>query len=483
MVRLDTLPPEILHCIISRVKYQCRHVLVVPSTPRSEIDEIERLREQSTTALSRLCLVSKRLQRFAESHLYEAWEGGRSCLRGASGWDDSQQQSLQRFLLTIILRPDLAEHVKYIEAICWRIREPPDDDNLFVGPEWELFKETAEGVGLTGYDSWSSTLKAGSADPLIALLLTQVPNLQELSLGTPFGSQWPRRVLGLFTSQPSNRHHYNFANLRKVSYQGDKDLFDFNQVVPCFFLPSIEAIILDRCKDKWTWDNLDHNRKRIYYPMPKHGSKVTTLNFERSLFKPSIIRGIVRSCPALRSFTFSLHQAQRLDLEESLAVLDPPMLLDAINSARKSLVHLKLGISSFEFYHWLLGTQRQPTIPPIGSFRTFTNLSTLEISLIILLGNLEARTPVLADILPRALQSLKLRNDHLTYWHWNPQNLYPLLMALAVDSAARLPQLKVVDLCRIKTEPIQQMILDVGWEIQQDDLASAFDKAGIKLIV
>ena len=288
MVALDTLPPEILHCIISRVKYQNRHALVVPSTPPSEIGEIERLRQESTTTLSRLCLVSKRLQRFAESHLYEAWEGGRKCLLGTCVWDDLQQLSLQRFLMTIILRPDLAEHVKYIEAICWRIREPPAEDNLFVGPEWQLFKETAEGVGLSGHDSWGATLKAGSADPLIALLLTQVPNLQELSLGMPYGSRWPRRVLALFTSHSSNRHRYNFTKLRKVSYQGDNDLFDFDQAVPSFFLPSMEGILLDFCKDKWTWDNLDHNRKRIYYPMPKHGLKVTTLNLERSLFKPSI---------------------------------------------------------------------------------------------------------------------------------------------------------------------------------------------------
>ena len=478
MVRLDTLPSEILHCIISRLKYQNRHALAVSSTP-SEKYEIKRLREESTTTLSRLCLVSKCLQQFAEFHLYEAWVGGSRELHDEK-WDDSQQRALQRFLLTIILRPDLAKHVRYIEVIRWRIRETPDDDNLFMGPEWQLFKETALEVGLGGHESWSSTLKAGSADPLIALLLTQVPNLQELSLGVPLGSRWPRRVLALFTSQVSNLRHYSFAHLRKLSYQGGSSLADFNQVVPCFFLPSVEAILLDRCKDKWTWDNLDNKRKRIYYPFPKHGSKVTTLKLEHSLFKPSILKGIVRSCPALRSFAFSLHQDQRLDLEESLAILDPPSVLEAIRSTQKTLVDLKLGISSFYYYHWLLRTQRRPFIQPIGSLRAFSKLSVLDISIVMLLGNSEESAPQLISILPPALNSLKLRTDDLTFWHWDPANLLPYLMDLAVDSAAQLPQLETITLDQIMDIPNTERFT---WsKLQQSDLTLAFGKAGIKVV-
>ncbi|KAL8818371.1 MAG: hypothetical protein Q9191_007956 [Dirinaria sp. TL-2023a] len=475
MVRLDTLPSEILHCIISKIKYQSRHALALPTTGFQR-RQIKRLREKSMITLSRLCLVSKCLQQYAESHLYEAWQS-RSCQQVDEEWDDLDQRSLHRFLLTIILRPRLAKHVKYIEAIHWRIRETPGDDNLFMGPEWQLFIDTAVEVGLAGHESWSCTLKAGSADPLIALLLTQVPNLQELSLVVPRGSRWPRRVLALYTAQSPDWINYSFDHLRKVSYCGALKLLDFDQVVPCFFLPSVETILLDRCEDKWTWDNLDHNRKRIYYPFPKHGSKITTLKLERSLFKPNIVKGIVRSCPALRSFAFSLHHQQRLDLEKSLAIADPPKILEAISSAQNNLVELKLGISCFFYYHWLLKTQQRPLIRPVGSLRAFSKLSTLDISFVMLLGSQQDSAPTLVSVLPPALKVLKLRTDDLAHWYWDPANLFPHLMALAMDAPTHLPLLENIGLDHFSMPNIG------NWSrLQKSDLRKAFGKARIKTV-
>lgn len=129
MVQLDALPGEILHNVLSNLKHRKRHVLSSTWIDVTELRKINHQREESATTLSKLCLVSKTMQKFAEEYLYETWEtrirpNGKSTLeliRNARyyQWDDAQQRSLQRFLLTIVLHSHLAKHVKYIEAAYW----------------------------------------------------------------------------------------------------------------------------------------------------------------------------------------------------------------------------------------------------------------------------------------------------------------------------------------------------------------------------
>ena len=158
-------------------------------------------------------------------------------------------------------------------------------------------------------------------------------------------------LLAMAISEPPDMNRHTFANLRKVTCRGYEGLVSFNEVLPFFFIPSVETLLVDRCRDKHAYLDLDRNRKRSYYPRPKLGASVSSLSLEQSVFQPKVLKGIIQSCPALRSFTISLYDDNCDEgMEEHLQLLDPPLICEALHSARNSLVNLKLAISGFEYY-------------------------------------------------------------------------------------------------------------------------------------
>lgn len=312
-----------------------------------------------------------------------------------------------------------------------------------------------------------------------------MPNIQELSLAFPpvlEGTSWARKALALAASETGNLHSSHFTKLRKISYLGHYSLISFNEVVPCFFLPSVETLLVDCCADKYTYLNLDHNRKRIYYPHPKNGSSISTLVLEQSVFKPNILRGIIRQCRALKSFTFSYLNDKSIDFTGDVRFLDPPAFKEALFSAKSSLYELRLGLSAFYFpkSYGLL----RPMIHSIGSLKDFLTLSTLDISIIMLLGNREDLAPRIADILPPNLKWLKLRSDRASVWYWSPKTLVERLKAFAVSESRTFQQLQFVDLRKVYEElhswESQALMLEC---IRHCGLVSEFKRAGITLIL
>ena len=485
MAQFDDLPPEIVDCIVSSISHQKRNTLSADTVTYEELVQITSSTKENSSTLLNLCLTSKKIRTLTEPHLYQSWGTQRFQASGVE-WNDTQQRSLQRFLLTIILRPELANHVKYIIAFRWRTRKPLGDDNLLMGPDQELFNEVAKEVDMPDHGRWSSSLKAGSADPLIALLLTLTPNLRGIFFVVPEGSWWPRAVLALAVSGPLAPDAHDFANLRQIIFTGGTPVFNFNDILPFFFLPSMQSVITIGCRDPHGPLGLEENRKRIYYPLPKGTSEITNLSLEHSEFKPRIMEGIVRACRALE--TLSVSYALRgfpdpneyPDIYSALAIFEPRKLGEAVSSAKHSLRNLKLHVASFANHNYLTISQGDPVIQPIGCLRSFERLSTLDIGLVILLGNDESSASLLADVLPASLESLRLRDDSLSYIYWTIGGLITHLGALAVDGPVRLPRLKSVDVSEF-----DEMLFGYwkgDWDVEENELESAFRKASIELI-
>jgi len=491
MAQFDDFPAEIVCSILSQISHHTStHSGSVSREIMAQIMAADRRR---CSTLVDLCLTSKKMRMLTEPHLYRYWGNNQGDSRE---WSDAQQQSFQRFLLTIILRPKLANHIKHIEACNWRIRRPPGQANLLVGPDEDLFNQVAEDFDMLKYGDWSAHLKAGSTDPLIALLLMLAPNVQSISFVVPEGSWWPRDIIGRTISGPLPTNSHNFANLRHITYSGseDKPFFNFHEVLPFFRLPSMQHVFTIGCRDPHGPEGLEKGRKRIYYPLMKVGeSSITDIELQYSEFKPRIIEGMVRSCRALESFSVSYdlsyeynlhgasHSHDHTKTSHALAVLDPPELGKALSSAKNSLQVLKVYVEEFICHQAFRGLQGAPHIKPIGSLREFERLSTIEISIVILLGNEARSAPMLVDILPLSLETLHLRDDNFTVpCDWDIGGIVTHLAALAVDGSARLPKLQSVDLSKIGLCRCQKCEADQG--DAKVRLEMAFKGTGIALI-
>jgi len=491
MAQFDDFPAEIVCGVISQISYHTSTHSGKAS--REGMAQIMAANKKRCSTLVDLCLTSKKMRTLTEPYLYQYF--GTNQVTDKE-WSDAQQQSLQGFLLTIILRPELANHIKCIEACNWRIRRPPGHANLLVGPNEELFNQVAEEFDMLKYGDWSAHLKAGSTDPLIALLLMLAPNLQSISFIVPEGSSWPRDIIGRTISGPLPANSHNFAHLQHITYAGstDKPFFNFHEVLPFFRLPSMQRVFTIGCRDPHGPGGLEKGRKRIYYPLMRAGeSSITDIRLQSSEFKPRIIEGMVRSCRALESFSVSYdlsyeytlhgdsHSHDHTKRSHALAVLDPPELGKALSSAKQSLRILKVYVEDFICYQGFRGLHGAPQIKSIGSLQGFERLSMLEIGVVMLLGNAARAAPMLVDILPSSLEMLHLRDDNnIVYCDWDMEGILIHLVALAVDGLARFPRLRSVDLSKLGVCGCQQCQVDQ--EDERARLEMAFKGTGIGLV-
>lgn len=491
MAQFDDFPAEIVSGIISQISYH--NNTVVENVSREGRAHVIAADKKRFSTLVNLCLTSKKTQMRTEPHLYQYLGFNHA---NYDEWSDAQQLLLQRFLLTIILRPELANYIKCIEICNWRIRRPPGHANLLVGPDEDLFNQVAEEFDMLKYGNWSAHLKAGSTDPLIALLLMLAPNLQSINFVVPEGSWWPRDIIGRTISGPLPENAHNFAHLRHITYSGsnDKPFFNFHEVLPFFRLPSMQRVFTIGCRDPHGPEGLEKGRKRIYYPLMKAGqSSITDLRLLFSEFKPSIIEGMVRSCRALESFSMSYDLSYECPVHgtsyphdhtkrtHALAVLDPPELGKALSSAKHSLRTLKVHVDNFRCYHTFRSLYGVPHIKSIGSLRSFERLSTLEIGVVILLGNDASSAPILTSILPLSLEVLHVRDDNnLVHCDWDMSGLVTRLVTLAVDGPTYFPRLRSMDLSKLSVCSCLQCQVDQ--EHERVRLEMAFKGTGIGLV-
>ena len=143
------------------------------------VQEVADARKGSLDTLLSLCRTSRKVQALAEPHLYRSW----TQVYNFYGWSDARQRSLQGFLSAIIHRPELARHVHHVEAFNWstdRVLGKLSHHNQDV-----LAAQTTEEADIAEQLQLLTRLKDGSADKLIALLLTKTPNLRSIAFALP----------------------------------------------------------------------------------------------------------------------------------------------------------------------------------------------------------------------------------------------------------------------------------------------------------
>lgn len=190
-----------------------------------------------------MCLVNKRLRNLAEPFLYSAikWT-----------WTETQVPPVIIFLSTILSRPELCLHVRSVHLegdtfynAPFRGKLPPTipvvDTELgtIVASAKEKFPD---------HDRWQQYLMSGTMDPLIALMLSYLPNLTSLRLSPNFAKQstFLGIVLRAALCEPNNPSLPRFERLRDVFFDCGVDslkhMVNTIDVLPLFYLPAVSNI-------------------------------------------------------------------------------------------------------------------------------------------------------------------------------------------------------------------------------------------------
>lgn len=358
-----------------------------------------------TVDLLSLTRVCKSLQRITAPRIYQ----GVNCT-----WDEDTEDisSIQLFLRSILERPELALLVKHVQFqginhTEWRHLELGDHviklaRNLISRAQFPLA------------DTW---MLWGIVDPIIALVLSQLSNLESLEVGIVFMNDQPfvRKVINAAISHSlEDVSTPAFRSLQKIEYSAMPgvsmiETSNIDRILPLFYLPSIRTIsTLIRDADLFSWPQKDC----------PHASSLTTLNLHYAHMKESTLKELLSTTPNLRTLLVGFQiNAEPHDTHSPF--LNITKLRDALDQVRSTLEHLTLSIDFFTTVAMELdwgGSYENGNNfgvrGSLGSLATFENLQSIEIPLILLFG-WSSSPPIakLADMLPRTLRTIVLRND------------------------------------------------------------------------
>lgn len=276
----------------------------------------------SKKELSILSRTSTRLRATIEPILYReiTWQWQR---------DLPHQPPIHLLVRTIISRPDLVMYIKKLDLggvkprTAWKKKYPCtkyyqpaarsttcsvwDADSLssFRSTEMHATEELILSLSPPSKDLWLAELKRGNVDVFVALLLSHLPSLQHLTLGSDFQTHTPflGEVMagnhGLTPKQP-------LPALQSVTYGKNNNIIqdvnvgyydvDLNQVLPLFYMESLRTL------------NMSLPPLPIHWPqnvVPK--SLLTSLVLNQSQVSEENLGHLLMATPQLRSLEFHFH--------------------------------------------------------------------------------------------------------------------------------------------------------------------------------
>lgn len=201
--------------------------------------------------------------------------------------------------------------------------------------------------------------------------------------------------------------------------------------------------------------------------LPRSQSHVQELHLESCNWSPSELQEALQPCVSLKHFTCRWKTAH-FDPEAFLsdpipsASIDLPRLASSLEAFHHSLERLVLDTLDSG---WIVSMEQD--IPPIGSLRQFTRLKHVDVSGLVLWGDVhsDAAYPALALRLPESLEELIIRTE------WD-DDVEDSLLDLSRDCPTLLPSLRNVD-CSWRPAPSSL----AEW------LKDEFDAATVELIL
>ena len=178
-----------------------------------------------------------------------------------------------------------------------------ESQSSFSASEMDAIKASILSLGPSSKDLWLQELRRGEVDIFIALLLSQLLNLQHLTLGSEFQCDTP--FLGeVMSSNMRSTPKQLFPNLKSVTYSNDiiqdtevaYHFVDRNQVFPLFYVDSLRTLNMALPPLTITWPQDE---------VPK--SHLTSLVLSHSQVSEENLGQLLMATPQLRSLEFHSH--------------------------------------------------------------------------------------------------------------------------------------------------------------------------------
>ncbi|KAH7304111.1 hypothetical protein BKA65DRAFT_544187 [Rhexocercosporidium sp. MPI-PUGE-AT-0058] len=312
-----------------------------------------------------------------------------------------------------------------------------------------------------GSDSQASS--TATMDAVLAVLLSQLPNLRSLFLGSNFAKETTliRELKDVYFNPRIDveRRWGREANDQKPN----------NTLCPLtfFYAPSIQhitATIEEPVNFKWP------------SAVPPTPAKLESLNI--TLVRERSLGNILLQCHNLRRLTYNFYadkaSKQRRLLPASISSSDLTHSLFHVRPKLKSLI-----LTCFITDHDYDGHEMEPEgiKSPVTGFTEFSKLERLEVPFVFLLGNHPTDKIQLGSVLPRNLKTLRLPDVGSAGWHdqWDGWKT-PILEVMETwlkDWREDTPQLEQIEIMDTMEE--NESLVETFWRMSR--------RTGLEIVV
>lgn len=379
----------------------------------------------SKNDLVKLSTINKRFHVFTEPHIYRtvSWI-----------WEENSIPPITNLLRTIFEKPELAVHIRDIKLTGETFHLPPFRMKLpprisLPDVERQRCVDIVRQSKIPNFKLWidklggkSPSSSSATMDVVLAVLLSQLPNLTSLYLGSNFTKE-TTLVGAMFQHALCSESLSTFSKFKKLKEvhfnpridaerrwgRGENDQKPNNTLCPLtfFYAPSIQhitATIEEPVNFEWPSANPP-------IPAKLESLEITVLR-ERSLGK------ILSQCNNLHTLTYNFYADKACKKKYLMpASISSADLTHALLPVRPML--RSLALTCFITDHDYDGMEMEPEgiQSPITGFTEFSKLERLEVPFVFLLGNHPADNIQLGSVLPRSLKSLKLSDAGTQGWH------------------------------------------------------------------
>ena len=383
--------------------------------------------------LSRLSQTCKQIHQLATPRLWRSYR-------------KYNQQPYNSFLRTILINPDLANHIEEL-----RVADVTQDDPRGISEEdIQSFQPAVSKLPLPAEfkDRLKAGIREGYSDPMLAVILCKLPNLKNLFLDRPESCDL---ICELFDHADSCEFS-GLDNIRRFSIETEDYAFS---VGPCHeyggVLNMTHEVQIVHLND----DSMSPSRLR------DGSSAVEYLHILESGMGTDAMRVFTQGCRTLRTFNYTFGKVR--DLEEHFRPQEAVKELERHVDTLEELTmlydddHVKLPLYDLTAREWYMGTE----------LRQFTKLKKLRSGMHSLLGLLHLQSdameayptnpqadkerPELADVLPTSI-------EHLTILYADAR-IIPHLQKVGDVREKQFPNLKkvIVGFCSESTEKDVQL--------------------------
>jgi hypothetical protein len=395
----------------------------------------ESLDDGSPCDLLHLAMCSRRLHTIAEPLIYrDFWQKG------------CYDTDIVPFMCRIVARPDLARQVRSFRGYVTDSLDLGEVDLPDIRAE-DLKQICAAVQGLSGSEpdaaAWVKEIENREWDAIVTLILSLLPNLQELD----FEDWWPPcntddelprliRLLQLsadFQNFPETSPSA-LINVHRASVQYcDTEIgMPIEAILPFLNLRSITSFAGTMIAGE-----------SLGWFTPRISFSIKELSLKQSVFDPDIMTKFLRCFPFLGRLYYEHGGASVGDSQ-----FEPPRMMAALEHLKPCLEELTIFGNGSDGYGDL-------SYFPLGSLADFQKLTSIVMSLSVLLGRSENNTVVdstsqfkpnqrLVEAIPPRLQSLALRDEFFGEVPW--REIKDQIVELITDKQIYAPELKYLDI-------------------------------------